>query len=442
MTPATSALLDRLTPPGSARRGEPSPTQPARAHAQAWLETNGLPTFRDEAWKYTPLSEILAAPFDPAPELSHNPFDIAMIDELAGDHGGPRLVFVNGGFVAALSRHGRLPAGIVCRAQAASDIDPQGCIDPGPIRIVEQSRVDGFQALNQLAGRDGAVILVDPDTRLSEPIHVVHLSAPGGTPLASHPRTLLHASEKSEVTFIETYAGLSGRGLTNAVTTIVAGPGAIVTHHKIQAEAAGAFHLAHTRITQSAGSKVQSHSYLLGADVARNAVDVVLNGANAQVELEGLYLATTDQHHDNVITVEHAASGCTSRQLFKGVIDDGARGSFSGRIIVQPGTTATDAAQTSRSLLLAPTAEADTRPWLEIFADDVKCTHGATVGRLDAEAMFYLRTRGIAEADARTLLIGGFIAEMTEAVRPATLRSHLDASIAGKRSPGAPGRKL
>ncbi|MEP6623399.1 MAG: SufD family Fe-S cluster assembly protein, partial [Acidimicrobiia bacterium] len=142
--------------------------------------------------------------------------------------------------------------------------------------------------------------------------------------------------------------------------------------------------------------------------------------------------------HDNVITVEHAASACTSRQQFKGVIDDHARGSFSGRIIVQPGTTATDAAQTSRSLLLKPTAEADTRPWLEIFADDVKCTHGAAVGRLDSEALFYLRTRGIPEHDARTLLIRAFIAGMTEAVGPMTLRSHLDAAIATKRSSGTP----
>jgi Fe-S cluster assembly protein SufD len=175
---------------------------------------------------------------------------------------------------------------------------------------------------------------------------------------------------------------------------------------------------------------------MFGAEVARNAVDAVLAGDGAHIELDGLYLPAATQRHDHVVTVEHAASACTSRQLFKGVIDDRARGSFSGRIIVQPGTTATDAAQTSRSLVLTPTAEADTRPWLEIFADDVRCTHGATVGRLDAEALFYLRTRGIAPDEARTMLIRGFVAEMTEALQPSTLRSRLDEMVASRRSVG------
>jgi Fe-S cluster assembly protein SufD len=432
----TPSVLERLIPSQPPGVGDPS--SPSSTYARAWLETNGLPSARDEAWKYTPLGDILAATFDVASEPAPDTIDVAMLDELAGDHGGTRLVFVNGRYAPSLSRDRRIAPGLVCRSTSPSSADPDGLIDPPPPLLTDCRSYDGFQALSQLASDDGAVIVVDADTRVTEPIHVVHLSVPGPTPVVSHPRTRLHAAARSAVTLIETYSGLAGPTLTNAVTTIVVEPGAAVTHYKIQAEKAGAVHVAHTSIRQGAGSTVRSGSFALGADIARNAIDVVLDGNGANLELEGLYLPIGAQRHDNVITVEHAASACTSRQRFKGVMDDHARGSFSGRIIVQPGTTATDAAQTSRSLLLKPTAEADTRPWLEIFADDVKCTHGATVGRLDSEALFYLRTRGITESDARTMLIGAFIDEMTEAVSPPTLRSHLDTTIATRRPSGTP----
>ncbi len=427
----TSPLLERLVPDDTALLGERS----SAPGAEAWLETIGLPTARDEAWKYTPIDKILAATFDPVSKPTPDAVDLAMLNELAGDHRGPRLVFINGFFAPELSRNAMVNAGVNCCNEAALTIKPSG---PYVATAADRTRFDGFQALNQIAGRDGAVVLVDRDTHVREPIHVVYLSVPGARPAATHPRTLLRAATSSEVTLIETYAGFDGPGLTNAATTIVVEPGAVVTHYKVQAEGAGATHLAHTNIRQACGSSVRSCSFMLGAGIARNAVDVVLGGNDATVELDGLYLPNVTQRHDNVITVEHAASACTSRQQFKGVIDDHARGSFSGRIIVQPGTTATDAAQTSRSLLLKPTAEADTRPWLEIFAEDVKCTHGAAVGRLDSEALFYLRTRGISEHDARTLLIQAFIAGMTEAVQPMMLRSHLDAAIATKRSSGTP----
>jgi Fe-S cluster assembly protein SufD len=181
---------------------------------------------------------------------------------------------------------------------------------------------------------------------------------------------------------------------------------------------------------------VHSSSFLLGSDITRNAIDVVLRGPRACLELHGLYLPSAAQRHDNVTTVEHAASGGSSRQLFKGVIDGHAQGSFSGRIIVRPDTQATDAHQTTRSLLLRPTAAANARPWLEIFADDVKCTHGATVGRLDDEAMFYLRTRGIPTAEARSMLISAFINEMTEAVELPSLRTFLESIIASNLASG------
>jgi Fe-S cluster assembly protein SufD len=426
MTSATTALLDRLTPPDFARPGEPAWMREDRTRAHAWLQANGLPTAHDEAWKYTPLDDILATVFEPAPTPSDGHLDAATVDRLAGDHCRCRLVFVNGTFAPELSRAGAESRDVVVGNQALLLAGRPGAMSAPLVAVLDRSRFDGFQAINRAAGQDTAALLIAPDADVVEPIHVVHLSVPGDPPTASHPRTVIDVAAGSRLTVIETYAGLSGRSLTNAATVIAVGPGAGLTHYKVQNEAAESVHVAHTAIRQAAGSDVRSCTVMLGADIARNAVDVVLAGAGATLEVDGLYLPSGKQRHDNVVTVEHGASSCTSRQLFKGVIDDHARGSFSGRIIVGADTVATDAGQTSRSLLLQGTAEADSRPWLEIFADDVKCTHGATVGRLDDEAMFYMRSRGIAEGDARAMLIGAFVNEIIEGIRPEALRAYLE----------------
>jgi Fe-S cluster assembly protein SufD len=417
MTVATAELLDRLVPPARASRGEPEWMQEERSQAKEWLVANGLPSAREEAWKYTPLDDIVAALFDAtAPEPARPAIDRDLVDALAGDHGGPRLVFVNGVFAPELSGIALLPDGVVMTNGAA----------PVPRR----SRLDGFQALNRVASLDTAVIRIAPGRDVAEPIHIAHLSVPGASSSVSHPRTLVEISPGARVTLIETYAGPAGRRLTNATTTIAVARDAEVSHYRVQTEPAGSIHVGHTRIEQASGSELRSCSLLLDGDIARNAVDVALTGRDARVEVTGLYVPTGQQRHDTVVTVEHAASGGTSRQLFKGVVDDHARGSFAGRILVQPGTVATDAGQTSRSLLLTRTAQADARPWLEIRADDVKCTHGATIGRLDADALFYLRSRGIDPHDARAMLIEAFIGEIVDAVEPPTLRSRLQATTA------------
>jgi Fe-S cluster assembly protein SufD len=430
MTLATSARLERLLPSERTFFDEPAWMQAERVQAQAWLAANGLPDARDEAWKYTALDDILAAICDAAPVPPRPAHGTDALDELAGDHGGPRLVFVNGAFAPNLSRTALAPAGVVVgNGVALADSD----------RAFERSsaassRFDGLEALNRVAGHDAAVLRIAPDTVVDPPIHVVHLSVPGVTPSASHPRTLIEVGAAARVTVIETYAGQVDRHLTNAGTTIAVGCGAEVSQYKVQMEGADSFHVAHTSIVQEGGSEVRTCTVMLGAAIARNAVDIVLAGDGARLEVAGLYLPTGRQRHDNVVTVEHAASACTSRQVFKGVVDDHARGSFSGRILVRPHTVATDAGQTSRSLLLSPTAQADTRPWLEIRSDDVRCTHGATIGRLDANALFYLRTRGIEPNDARAMLVEAFINEITDAIGPETLRSQLQAATAERLS--------
>jgi Fe-S cluster assembly protein SufD len=243
----------------------------------------------------------------------------------------------------------------------------------------------------------------------------------------------VHAAGHSRVSVIETYTGLPGHSLTNASTTVIAGPAAGVTYQRMQTEAADAMHLGRTIISQAAGSDVRAVSVMTGAAVARFAADVTLGGTEARVALDGLYLPRGRQRHDHVISVDHAASRCSSTQLFKGIVDDHGYGSFVGRIVVRPGTVASDASQSNHSLLLRPTAQADTRPWLEIFADEVRCTHGATVGRLDEDALFYLRSRGVSLTEARAMLVAAFADEITSGMTPATLR---DRVIAATRAAG------
>jgi Fe-S cluster assembly protein SufD len=409
----TDAVLERLAVAG--------PASATVARARAWLETYGFPGKRDEAWRTTPVDEVLAVLGRAVPPpLRPEPLDRPRIDELAGNHGGRRLVFVNGVHAPDLSDAGPLPAGFYVGGLAGA---PAWALPPGA--AVEP--VDGFDALNRLAGRDAAVVAVPRGARLDAPLHVVHLAAPGGATTVSHPRTVVHAAGTSRVSVIETYTGLPGRSLTNASTTVVAGPGARVTYQRVQSEPADAIHLGRTTIVQAAGSDVRAVSVMTGAAVARFAADVTLAGTEARLALDGLYLPRGRQRHDHVISVDHAASRCRSTQRFKGIVDDHAYGSFVGRIIVRPGTVASDASQSNHSLLLRPTAQADTRPWLEIFADEVRCTHGATVGRLDDEALFYLRSRGVSLPEARAMLVVAFADEVTSGMTPATLRDRVTA---------------
>ena len=407
----TDAVLERL--------GAADPADETTARARAWLETHGFPGKRDEAWRTTPVDEILAVLGRAVPPpLRPEPLDRSLIDELAGNHGGRRLVFVNGVHAPDLSDAGPLPAGFYLGALAGAPAwarPPWLPVEP----------VDGFDALNRLAGRDAAVAAVPRGARLDAPLHIVHLAAPGGGTTVSHPRTVVHAAGQSHLSVIETYTSLSGRSLTNAATTVVAGPGAGVTYQRVQSDAADAIHLGRTTIGQAAGSDVRAVSVMTGAAVARFAADVTLGGTEARLALDGLYLPRGRQRHDHVISVDHAASRCRSTQRFKGIVDDHAYGSFVGRIIVRPGTVANDASQSNHSLLLRPTAQADTRPWLEIFADEVRCIHGATVGRLDDEALFYLRSRGVSLPEARAMLVAAFADEVTSGMTPATLRDRV-----------------
>lgn len=422
---ATASLLERLAP---------IPAPGARAErGRAWLNAHGLPDRREEAWRYTPLDDILAAleSARPAPDPSDT-VDRSVVDELAGDHGGPRLVFVNGALAPDISDLDSAPAGLWLGG--ADGLRPRR--KPGA-PAPQDEPVDGFHALNWAAGRDVAAVLVEPDAAPDVPVHVVHLAVPAECVTMAHPRTVVRLGQGSRVHVIETYAGLGGRSVTNASTRIVAGEDASITYHRVAAEPSGAIHIGRTGIEQAARSTVSATSLITDGEIVRSAIDVRLGGVDARVDLNGLYLPTGRQRHDNVITVDHVASRCTSTQRFKCVVDDHARGSFSGHVIVRPGTVGTDASQSNPNLVLAPTAQADTRPWLEILADDVRCTHGATVGRLDHDALFYLRSRGIPLAESRAMLVTAFAAEVIDAISPKSLRDFVAAAFA-RHAPGAP----
>lgn len=420
MSIALDTVLDRVA--GDHR-------DPLAGPARRWIEAHGLPDAHQEAWKYTPVAAI-AARLDGAQPAGPATVTRAVVDERAGDHGGARLVFVNGIHAPALS-DGAAPGGVLWGAAGAVG---------GPPAIDDPERYDGFQALNRLARTDTAVIVVDDGFPLEAPIHVVHVTVPVDGPTLAQPRTRIHLGRGGALTLVESYIGLSGDDsstVTNAATTITLEAGAALVHHRVQDAAPGAVHVGHTRVRLGAGAQLRSTSIQLGAAIGRHALDVTLAGPGARADLAGLYLPTAGERHDTVVTVDHAASGGTSRQRFKGVIGDDGRGSFSGHVIVRRGTTGTDAHQSNRNLLLSRTAQADTRPWLEIFADDVRCSHGATVGRLDDDALFYLRSRGIALDDARAMLVAAFADEITSLVEPASLRAHVQAAVAARIGVGA-----
>lgn len=361
----------------------------AEAPVGSWFDGAAPPSRSDEAWRHTPVDAIVRrlAEVELAPVHAVH---AGQVDQLAGHHGDLRSVVVNG--VPCLDDRMRWPEGVQVTSAA-----------------------------------DGALhIEVAPGTAVLEPIHVVQLSEPTGRWALSRPRLVVRLQPGSRVHLIESYVGSAGGAVTEARTTVHLAADAEVVHHRIQDEADDAVHLGQVAFAQAAGSRARSTSIARGASVARLAVDVLLDGQGATSDLTGLYAPRAGNHHDTVITVDHVASHARSSQAFKGVIAERAYGSFSGHVIVRPGTVDTDAHQVNRNLLLAPTAQADSRPWLEIFADDVRCDHGSATGRLDDDALFYLRSRGIPLAQARSILVDAFVRDVTEPIPIPSLRDHVE----------------
>jgi len=441
MSGQASALLQRLSRPESRRNGhEPAWLKEFRHTAFQWVSDRGFPTARDESWKYTRVGPILNVAFEPAKPDPSRQLSLEAIDRLAGNLGGIRLVFVNGHFTPNCSSLKKLPQGAKVESLAAALVEEGESLEAHLSRPFGE-QTHAFTALNAACAEDGAFVRIPVNTTIEDPIHLVFLSAAGTAvtagPVVSHPRSLLLAGTGSRATIVETYIGLPGEvTLTNAVTEVVLEEGAVIEHYKVQNEMETAFHIALLDVQQERDTRFMTHSVALGSSLARHEVAVRLQGPGASSTLNGLYLPRNRQHLDNPTIIDHIAPQCTSHELYKGVVDGRGRGVFDGRVVVRHGAMKTDSSQTNKNLLLSESAQANSRPQLEIFADDVKCTHGSATGQLDEEAVFYLRSRGIPEPAARGLLTYAFVGEMLELINLGPLRSHVEKLVALRLSSG------
>jgi Fe-S cluster assembly protein SufD len=306
--------------------------------------------------------------------------------------------------------------------------DPEG-VEKHLGRYLDAHR-DAFAALNTAFLSDGAYIHILRRAVIEKPIHLLYVST-GDGPVMSHPRNLVVADRESQAAVVEDYVSLggSGRAFCNAVTELVADDAAIVSHYMIERESRDSFNVSTLRIEQGRGAHVTSHSILLGGGLVRNNVHPVLAGEGAECLINGLFIGGGRQHLDNYMLVEHASPHGESRQFYYGILDEKAHGVFHGRIIVHKDAQKTDAKQTNRNLLLSDDARIDTKPQLEIHADDVKCTHGATIGQIEEDALFYLRSRGIDEVSARNLLLYAFAGECLDRMKEPLVRNFIEGLI-------------
>jgi Fe-S cluster assembly protein SufD len=331
------------------------------------------------------------------------------------------VVFVNGRFAPEFSALGGVPAGVVVEEFASAlETHPEDVEAVLSLSPAEGASV--FQDLNRAFLAGGAFVLLPEGAVVEHPIHIVHVSS-AARPAVSHPHHIILAERGAQVRIVESYLGGEGFPyLTNAVTEVVAADGANVDHYRIQREGKSAFHIGSERLLQAEGSALQNHSLSLGARLTRIDIASLLDGEGADLTLNGLYVVNGNQHVDHHTLIDHRKPQGTSRELYKGVLDDAASGVFNGRIIVRPGAQKTNAQQTNKNLLLSEEALVNTNPQLEIGADDVKCGHGATIGQLDKDALFYLRSRGIGREEATSILTRAFIADVSERIRIAAVR--------------------
>jgi len=389
------------------------------------FETVGLPSPAEEEWRHTSVAPIAATPFARA-SASGGAVSMAELSALPlAELGCPRIVLVNGRHDPALSEVSGLPSGIRVESLAAVLRSRPDEIEPhlgGRASIEDRA----FTALNTASFEDGAVITVAPDAVIETPVHVLHLTAVAGVAVVSHPRTLVVVGDNAQASLIECYLGHGdGAYLHNSVTEVTLGRNACLDHVHVQADGAKAFHVGAIQTHQARDSRWAHHNISLGAKLARHDVGSLLNGEGAEATLNGLYVAVGDQHVDNHTVLVHAKPHCPSHELYKGILSGRAKAVFNGRIVVRPDAQKTDARQSNKNILLTDDALVHTRPQLEIYADDVKCTHGATIGRLQEEALFYLRARGIGLAEARSILIHGFVGEIFDRVAFDPLRERL-----------------
>ena len=386
----------------------------------------GFPTPREEAWKYTNITPVVKEGFALAKADAHVPGRSEIDRFTIAGLSGCALVFVNGLLVKELSTWAELPAGVVVENLAAAmQSDRENLIEQHLAKYAGIAE-HAFAAYNTAFVKDGALIRVARDTRVVAPIQLIFITTEGAGRVAVHPRVLVIAEEQSEVSLTETYVSLDNtEAFTSAVTEVVLAEGAAVDHYRFQLENKNSYHVSGIYAQQARNSRFRTFSFNFGGRLVRNEVSPVLNGTGAECQLDGISVLNGEQHCDNYTVIDHAEPHCESHENYKGIYNGKSRGVFCGTIIVRPDAQKTNAIQNNQSVLLSDQASVDSKPQLKIWADDVKCTHGATVGQLDEQAMFYLRSRGIDCESARNMLIEGFASEVIKEVRPGPVREYL-----------------
>ncbi len=402
--------------------------QNVRDRAQNLLRDQALPSTRDEDWRFTDLSALYRTtfkPVQPAATISATELEGWTISDLP-----IRMVVINGVFSPDHSTLDALPLGITVQPLAATDETIQ------PYLSQQQGMNEVFTALNTASFTDGVVIRVNKNQVIKTPIHLLFLTVSGAEPTMSAPRTLVIAEAGSSATLIEEYGAIAshqesaeGTYWTNAVTEVFVAENAQLRHTRTQRESAKAFHIGKTAVTQARDSRYALTTLSMGAQISRHNPEIVLTGIQTETHLNGLNLAVETQLSDTHSLIHFAQPHCIAKQLHKCIVNDRARAVFNGRVEVPKAAQQTNAAQLSRNLLLSPKARVDTKPQLEIVANDVKCAHGATVSQLDDEEVFYLQSRGLDRKDACDILVKGFAAEITEKVPSLELRSRVLQSI-------------
>jgi Fe-S cluster assembly protein SufD len=378
----------------------------------------GFPTTKQEEWRHTNIAPIAQTEFSRAPkgEVAR-----AAIEPFLFTAEIPhRVVLVNGRWSAGLSSVVGLPSGVTVRslreAIAAGDADVHAALADAPPHTP-------FVDLNTALLEDGVVVTIGAGIVLEAPLHIVSITTATPRPAIVCPRILIKAGEQAQAFIVESYAGVSSVvAFTNSVTTVDVGASALVDHVKLQREQASTFHLGAMFARVGRAGVFRSHAVTLGGRISRNDIVSTLAGEGGECTLDGLYVADGDTLVDTHTTIDHAMPHCPSHELYKGILTGKARAVFNGKIIVRQDAQKTNAKQTNKALLLSEEAQINTKPQLEIFADDVKCTHGAAIGQLDEDAMFYMQARGIAAVDARNLLIHAFAGEVLDGVREEVVR--------------------
>lgn len=392
----------------------------------------GYPSPRDEAWKYTNVAPLLGQTFIPSfsvePPRKIKPADIAAC--LFADVDMPLAVFVDGRFDAALSNLSALPPGVELRS-LREVLDQDGATLETLLGGTVPQEPHGFIELNTAFMFDGAYVRIAPDAVAERPLHLLFVASGATQPVVSYLRNLVIAARGSRAAVVEHYVSLGDApSLCNVATQCVIERNAALDHYKLNEEGAGAYHFSGLYIEQARDSRYTSHNIAAGGRLIRNDLRCVLAGEGAECVLNGLYLGRGREHIDNQTSVEHRVPHCSSREWYKGVLDGRARGVFSGHVMVQQDAQKTDAQQMNNNLLLSDEAEVDTRPQLEIYADDVKCSHGSTVGQLNNDVLFYLRARGIGENEARRLLVTAFAQDVVGRMAAEPLREWAERLIA------------